>query len=156
MLRIRVRSQNHDFILRRNTIRIWENHQNSVFFFVFLQASVNLCLICLDVKCGVPQGRVIGPSLFLSMFFQLCNRISHHRYANDTQLYTSVSPGSLHAPVTCLTDMNNVDDWKCFKKKKRENRNASLRTGWGKTDLWQRWWDTCHRSRTDKNILLSS
>lgn len=34
MLRIRVRSQNHDFILRRNTIRIWENHQNSVFCFL--------------------------------------------------------------------------------------------------------------------------
>jgi hypothetical protein len=48
---------------------------------------------------GVPQGSVLGPFLF-SMFVSPVGRIikqfgvQHHQYADDTQLYTAIKPGT--------------------------------------------------------------
>ena len=66
------------------------------------------------IQFGVPQESVIGPVLFsiytTSLSRVITNRnINHHLYADDTQLYKSLSPTDTHTSIStvndCLIDM---------------------------------------------------
>lgn len=51
-----------------------------------------------EISCGVPQGSILGPVLFNIYMVPLtkiisANKISYHYYADDTQLYVTLSPG---------------------------------------------------------------
>ena len=69
------------------------------------------------LDCGVPQGSVLGPLLFVMYTTPLSSllsstSVSHHLYEDDTQLYISFSPGELTTHVNQLQSVfSSVYAW---------------------------------------------
>lgn len=68
--------------------------------------------------CEVPQGLILGPSLFNIYMLPLGqimqnNNIDHHCYADDTQIYVALSPND-YRPIDLLCQcIEQVKDWMC-------------------------------------------
>ena len=68
-----------------------------------------------DVRFGVPQGSVLGPFLFCLYTTSISqiittHDVSHHMYADDTQVYLELSQSDTHKSISslsgCLTDIS--------------------------------------------------
>jgi len=74
-------------------------------------SSLHTCL------CGVPQGSVLGPLLFVMYTTPLSTVISslslnHHLYADDTQLFLSFYLSEFHSNITHLQNaLQQISSW---------------------------------------------
>ena len=84
------------------------------------------------MKCGVPQGSVLGPLLFTLYTHPLSTIIcqsglSYHFFADDSQLHKSCVPSDFPVLTCCLKDcIEDVAEW--MGDRKMNNDKTELMT----------------------------
>lgn len=114
-------SVNHSILLEKlsafynfseNTIKLISSYLNNRFQTVYLNSQYsNLS----EVKSGIPQGSILGPTLFLLFINDLPSVLHYtncHLFADDVQLYASSKVCTISETFKNInTDLQNVTNW---------------------------------------------
>ena len=93
----------------------------------------------LPIICGVPQGSILGPLMFLIYINDLTTCIKHSQcrlFADDTVLYVSCGSSS-EAKVNLQADLDNLSQW-CQKNQLTINTNKTKGMSFGNKRLLDR------------------
>ena len=82
------------------------------------------------LSCGVPQGSVLGPILFLIymstiVFLLDAHGVSYHFYADDSQLYICIDDIE-DTKVKVVQLLNDIRKWMCERKLKLNDRKTEI------------------------------
>ena len=72
----------------------------------------------MKMTSGVPQGSILGPLLFNTYMLPLAqimenNEICYRSYADDTQIYITITPGDYNPIHTLSRCIEQINDWMC-------------------------------------------
>ena len=85
-----------------------------------------------DLRFGVPQGSVLGPFLFCLYTTSISqiittHDVSHHMYADDTQVYLELSQSDTHKSISSLSDcLTDISLWMKSSKLKLNSDKTEL------------------------------
>ena len=102
------------FGLHRSVLNWFESYLSSRSFRVRCNNTFSSLYTC---SCGVPQGSVLGPLLFIMYTTPLSTLISslslnHHLYADDTQLFFSFYPPNFDSSITHMQNaLQQISTW---------------------------------------------
>ncbi len=70
------------------------------------------------MTCKVPQGSIIAPLLFSLYMLPLSqikrkNQIAYHSYADDTQIYLTLSPNDYSSIDSLCQCIDEINSWMC-------------------------------------------
>jgi len=116
-------SINHDILI--SCLSSWFGYCGSVLsWFESYLSSRSFCVKCDNhlcslyySSCGVPQGSVLGPLLFImyttpSALSSLPFSLNHYLYADNTQLFFSFYPSDFDSNITHLQDaLQQISSW---------------------------------------------
>ncbi|MEJ4520592.1 reverse transcriptase domain-containing protein [Enterococcus faecium] len=99
--------------IRGTAFRWFQSYLSDRFQFVHVN---NDCSSRTRVSCGVPQGSVLGPTLFSLYMLPLGDiirkhNINFHCYADDTQLYLSLQPHEANQLILLDACIKDVKTW---------------------------------------------
>ena len=119
-------SVNHDIILNKLKIQFDIDGQLLKFFVSYLKGRVQRVVVggefseAQSVLSGVPQGSILGPTLFVLFINDIGNEIDPMStiklYADDTKLYRKISKSNDHEVLQ--KDINSLNDWALRNKMK--------------------------------------
>jgi len=129
-------SVNHEILLSKLTFYGIEACENS-WFKSYLSNRYQRCLVngflssSRQIECGVPQGSILGPLLFLLYINDLPNCLDHTipcLYADDTQIYaSSQNPEELTSFIN--SDLERIQDWLAVNKLNMEIKHNRTKIG---------------------------
>ncbi len=79
-----------------------------------------------SMRCGVPQGSILAPLLYMLPLSQIMikKQITYHSYADDTQIYQALSPND-YSPINslcqCIDEINSWMSHNFFQLNKEKN-----------------------------------